>query len=280
MTGRRAGLARLDGSQSGVFLLGSAGTGQQLAQQVFAEAAAGWQLGIEYLQLQQTDGSIQIAFQAGVDQGRAPPCPFQRDLGVGLRLDARDLLGAQCRNDARQRRAQFGDRVAGDRGPRAHGYRQRRAWAMHDRHGAEEARTAAAKRPTGTLHRTSLRLRQPLHATIPEYRAEGDARAFAKPSACASAPYYVRYWLRAHAIAISDGPVSRLRCAAMSDVANHESGIYVRDFRPVVRDGIARLGQSTWPSGISVWEAETEGRDLVVDQVEVAQADAPERGGA
>jgi hypothetical protein len=205
VTGRGAWLARLDDGQPGVFLLRSAGTGQQFAEQVFAEAAAGWQLGIEYLQLQQTDGGIQIAFQAGVDQGCAPPCPFQRDLGVGLRLDACDFLGAQCRNDARQRRAQFGDRVAGDRGPRAHGYRQRRAWAMHDRQGAEEARTAAAKRPTGTLHRTSLRLRQPLHATILECRNVSDARALARPSACASAPYYVRYWLRAHVIAISDG---------------------------------------------------------------------------
>jgi GntR family transcriptional regulator len=51
----------------------------------------------------------------------------------------------------------------------------------------------------------------------------------------------------------------------------------VRDFRPVVRDGIARLGQSTWPSGVSVWETETEGRDLVVDQLEVTQVAAPER---
>jgi hypothetical protein len=62
VTGRSAGLARLDDGQPGVFLLGSAGTGEQFAQQVFAEAAAGWQLGIEYLQLQQTDGGIQIAF--------------------------------------------------------------------------------------------------------------------------------------------------------------------------------------------------------------------------
>jgi GntR family transcriptional regulator len=59
--------------------------------------------------------------------------------------------------------------------------------------------------------------------------------------------------------------------------ARKGSGVYVRDFRPVVRDGIARLGQSTWPSGVSVWETETEGRDLIVDQVEVAQADAPQR---
>lgn len=57
--------------------------------------------------------------------------------------------------------------------------------------------------------------------------------------------------------------------------ARKGSGIYVRDFRPVVRDGITRLGASTWPSGVSVWETETEGRDLVVDQVDVAEEEAP-----
>jgi Bacterial regulatory proteins, gntR family len=57
--------------------------------------------------------------------------------------------------------------------------------------------------------------------------------------------------------------------------ARKGSGIYVRDFRPVVRDGIARLGAYTWPSGVSVWEIETEGRDLVVDQVDVVEEDAP-----
>ena len=59
--------------------------------------------------------------------------------------------------------------------------------------------------------------------------------------------------------------------------ARKGSGIYVRDFRPVVRDGIARLGSTTWPSSVSVWETETEGRSLVVDQVEVTQTGAPER---
>lgn len=48
----------------------------------------------------------------------------------------------------------------------------------------------------------------------------------------------------------------------------------MRDFRPIVRDGIGRLGRSTWPSGLSVWDAESEGRDLSVDQVEVSQVAA------
>lgn len=59
--------------------------------------------------------------------------------------------------------------------------------------------------------------------------------------------------------------------------ARKGSGIYVRDFRPIVRAGIGRLGQSTWPSGLPIWSAESEGRDLSVDQVEVLRIVAPER---
>lgn len=59
--------------------------------------------------------------------------------------------------------------------------------------------------------------------------------------------------------------------------ARKGSGIYVRDFRPIIRDGISRLGGSTWPSGASIWDAETEGRTLTVDQLEVSQSDAPAR---
>lgn len=55
------------------------------------------------------------------------------------------------------------------------------------------------------------------------------------------------------------------------------SGIYVRDFRPILREGIGRLGPSTWPAGNSIWAAETEGRDLTVDQLEVSEVDAPDR---
>lgn len=57
--------------------------------------------------------------------------------------------------------------------------------------------------------------------------------------------------------------------------ARKGSGIYVRDFRPIIREGIGRLGPSTWPSGNSIWTAETEGRDLTVDQLEVSEAAAP-----
>jgi GntR family transcriptional regulator len=54
------------------------------------------------------------------------------------------------------------------------------------------------------------------------------------------------------------------------------SGIYVREFRPIIREGITRLGQATWPSGQSVWTAETQGRALTVDQIEVRETIPPE----
>jgi GntR family transcriptional regulator len=45
--------------------------------------------------------------------------------------------------------------------------------------------------------------------------------------------------------------------------------------RATARQALAQLGGSTWPSGISVWDAETESRDLVVDQLEVSQTELP-----
>lgn len=57
--------------------------------------------------------------------------------------------------------------------------------------------------------------------------------------------------------------------------ARRGSGIYVRDFRPILREGNRRLGPSTWPSGQSVWAAEAAGRDLAIDQIEVTETDPP-----
>jgi len=57
--------------------------------------------------------------------------------------------------------------------------------------------------------------------------------------------------------------------------ARKGSGIYVRDFRPIVRDGISRLGHSTWSSGQSIWSTESRGRDLSVDQIEVSETAPP-----
>ncbi|ARF75142.1 GntR family transcriptional regulator [Kitasatospora albolonga] len=51
----------------------------------------------------------------------------------------------------------------------------------------------------------------------------------------------------------------------------------VRDFQPLRRRGIQRLAREQWGTGRSVWEADLgDGRELVVDQVEVREGAAPE----
>jgi GntR family transcriptional regulator len=59
-------------------------------------------------------------------------------------------------------------------------------------------------------------------------------------------------------------------------VARKGAGVYVRDFRPVVRDGVTRLA-GTWSDGRSMWAADIEDRDLAVDQVEVTREEPPDR---
>ncbi|MFD7854082.1 GntR family transcriptional regulator [Streptomyces microflavus] len=53
-------------------------------------------------------------------------------------------------------------------------------------------------------------------------------------------------------------------------------GVFVRAFQPLRRRGIQRLASEQWGSGRSVWEADLEGRNLVVDQVEVREGAASE----
>lgn len=52
------------------------------------------------------------------------------------------------------------------------------------------------------------------------------------------------------------------------------SGVYVRDVRPVIREGIQHLGGGGWQAGRSTW-AEAEGRNLGMDQIEVGVAEPP-----
>ncbi|MFI8948901.1 GntR family transcriptional regulator [Streptomyces sp. NPDC053750] len=52
-------------------------------------------------------------------------------------------------------------------------------------------------------------------------------------------------------------------------------GVFVRDFRPVRRRGIQRLAHARWGTGQSIWSADAEDRELVVDSVEVTEAEAP-----
>jgi GntR family transcriptional regulator len=54
------------------------------------------------------------------------------------------------------------------------------------------------------------------------------------------------------------------------------AGVFVRDFRPIRRRGAHRLSDRTWGTGRSVWAAETEGRELVVDVASVTEERPPE----
>jgi GntR family transcriptional regulator len=58
-------------------------------------------------------------------------------------------------------------------------------------------------------------------------------------------------------------------------VARKGSGVYVRDFRPVVRAGADRLSARGWGSGRSIWSADAGSRQLSVDQLEVRRAVPP-----
>jgi GntR family transcriptional regulator len=58
-------------------------------------------------------------------------------------------------------------------------------------------------------------------------------------------------------------------------VARKGSGVYVRDFRPVVRAGADRLSARGWGSGRSIWSADASSRELSVDQLEVRRAVPP-----
>jgi GntR family transcriptional regulator len=58
-------------------------------------------------------------------------------------------------------------------------------------------------------------------------------------------------------------------------VARKGSGVYVRDFRPVVRAGVDRLSARGWGSGRSIWSAEAGSRELSVDQLEVRRTAPP-----
>jgi GntR family transcriptional regulator len=59
-------------------------------------------------------------------------------------------------------------------------------------------------------------------------------------------------------------------------VARKGSGVYVREFRPVVRAGVGRLSARNWGSGRSIWSVDAGQRDLSVDQLEVRRAAPPD----
>ncbi|GFE15262.1 GntR family transcriptional regulator [Streptomyces glebosus] len=59
--------------------------------------------------------------------------------------------------------------------------------------------------------------------------------------------------------------------------ARKGAGVFVRDFRPLRRQGIKRLSQEQWGNGRSIWAADIADRTLEVDQVAVIEQAAPER---
>jgi GntR family transcriptional regulator len=59
-------------------------------------------------------------------------------------------------------------------------------------------------------------------------------------------------------------------------IARKGSGVYVRQFRPVLRGGVGRLAARGWGSGRSIWSADISERELTVDQVEVRRTEPPE----
>lgn len=59
--------------------------------------------------------------------------------------------------------------------------------------------------------------------------------------------------------------------------ARKGAGVFVRAFKPLRRRGIQRLAREQWGSGRSIWSADTEDRELVVDQIEVREEEADTR---
>lgn len=59
-------------------------------------------------------------------------------------------------------------------------------------------------------------------------------------------------------------------------VPRRGAGMFVREFRPIVRNGIGRLTSGrTWTAGRSIWDEETLGRELRVDQIRVSRDEPP-----
>jgi GntR family transcriptional regulator len=58
--------------------------------------------------------------------------------------------------------------------------------------------------------------------------------------------------------------------------ARKGSGVYVRDFTPIIRSALTRLSHERWSGGASIWAADADGRDLQVSTT-VSEMPAPER---
>jgi GntR family transcriptional regulator len=59
-------------------------------------------------------------------------------------------------------------------------------------------------------------------------------------------------------------------------VSRKGAGVFVRTFRPIIRNGIARLAAEHWAAGNPIWSADTEDRSLTVDEIRVDEAVPPD----
>lgn len=58
-------------------------------------------------------------------------------------------------------------------------------------------------------------------------------------------------------------------------VARRGIGVFVRDFHPVIRNGISRVSARQWKAGKSIWESDSAERSLAVDGVDVIPSENP-----
>lgn len=56
----------------------------------------------------------------------------------------------------------------------------------------------------------------------------------------------------------------------------HGAGVFIRAFKPIVRNAVRRLSSQLWGRGTSIWAADVETRHLDVDRISVFQTTAPE----
>ena len=58
-------------------------------------------------------------------------------------------------------------------------------------------------------------------------------------------------------------------------VSRKGSGVFVREFRQIVRDGVSRLASAKWGRGSSIWSSDTQNRTLKVDQMTIDEVEPP-----
>lgn len=59
-------------------------------------------------------------------------------------------------------------------------------------------------------------------------------------------------------------------------ITRRGAGVFVRDFRPIIRDGIKRLARNRWLSGTGIWDGDEERRPLTVDSLKVHEVRSPD----